>query len=640
MDQAKEKVSDYCSKESWKARFPITIWLPHYKSSYTINDIVAGITVALTVLPQGLAYASIARLAPQYGLYSSFMGCFAYFFLGMSKDITVGPTAIMSLLVSSYGTSNSTDPNANNDPAYAITLACICGLIQIGLGVLHLGTLTSFISATVISGFTTASALTIGIGQVKHLLGISFHADSFYENVVGIIKNIKDTNGWDLLLGSMALIVLLLLKLLKSGSMKWQENDHNAPTRYIVLYKFLWLLGTARNAIVVLASGLIALALDASGKGDKITLTGEVPEGLPAPSLPDFKLPGLIEVLSVGIAVVPLIGFLEAIAIGKGFGIIAGSCNVLGSFFSSFPVTGSFSRTSINSQSGVKTQAGNLVTGTLVILSLLFVTPAFEYIPKSALAAVIISAVYDMMNFRIVLHLWKLNKLDLLPLAGTFISALFLSVAYGTLIGITIDLIILLYPNARPQIKVENLCIPPNPAGHGNASRGQRGNYGTDLSVSGGYNSVPDDARESSPLLGNRKVELGTITVIHLLQGLFYPSAEFIQEKLSTELVMNKKVEAAIVDFSRITNLDFSIIIALKDFVAEFQKSRSTVKISIANGAPEEPLLSGPEQVIVVFIRMNETIERQLKQAEFGDAVAFCKDMNTALSSLSDSSIT
>ncbi|XP_071954618.1 sodium-independent sulfate anion transporter-like [Antedon mediterranea] len=635
MHEIKEKVSDYCSKDTWKARFPISIWLPTYKIGYAINDFVAGITVALTVLPQGLAYASIAKLPAQYGLYSSFMGCFVYFFLGMSKDITVGPTAIMSLLVSSYGTSNSTDDTLN-DPAYAITLACICGLIQIVIGVLHLGALTSFISATVISGFTTASALTIGAGQIKNLFGISYEGDAFYEDIIGVISNITDTNVWDLLLGSVSLIILFLLKVLKDASMKWEERDRDAPTSYIVLYKSLWLLGTARNAVVVIASALVAVILESTGHEDALTLTGEVPAGLPSPSPPDFSLPGLMDILGVGIAIVPLIGFLEAIAIGKGFGrqngykvepnqelIALGSCNVLGSFFSSYPVTGSFSRTSINNQSGVKTQAGNLVTGTLVILSLLFITPAFQYIPKAALAAVIISAVFNMMNFRIFLQLWKLNKLDLLPLSATFISSLFLGVAYGTLIGIGIDLLILLYPSARPQIKVEFL---------GNSfTRGQHRGYGTVVPVGG--ESVPDDGL----LFGNRKFDLGTITVVHLLQGLFYPSAEFIQDKLTSEIVMNPKVEGAIIDFDRITNLDYSIIVALKDFVAAFQKSRGSIDIASIKGTPSDNLVARQVPVIIVFTGMNETIENQLKQAEFGDAVAFCADMNTALSSLASS---
>lgn len=252
---------------------PITSWLPKYSWESLLRDVIAGLTVGLMVVPQGLAYATIAGLPIQYGLYTSYMGCFVYCVFGGSKDITLGPTAIMSLMVDRF---------AKEQPLYAIALTLYCGIVQLLMGLLRLGFLVRFISLPVISGFVSAAAIIIGFGQVKSLLGLKKIPREFDENVYETFKNIGKTNLWDFLLGSCCIVILLILK--KLGRVKWQEEEDMTRLQR-GCRNFLWLVSIARNALVVIMAALIVAAVDSSGHTVPFSMTAEVPSGIP-----DFKV--------------------------------------------------------------------------------------------------------------------------------------------------------------------------------------------------------------------------------------------------------------------------------------------------------------------------------------------------------------
>ena len=252
---------------------PITFWLPKYTCGSLLRDIIAGLTVGLMVVPQGLAYATIAGLPLQYGLYSAFMGCFLYCVFGGSKDVSVGPTAIMSLLVSHY---------AKGQPLYAIALTLLCGIVQLSLGFLRLGFLVRFMPLPVISGFVSSAAITIAFGQVKSLLGLHNIPRNFILCVYQTFKHIRETNPWDLLLGSCCIVLLAILK--KLNRIKWPE-DEDDTTLQRVCRKFLWLVSTARNALVVLLAAAVVGAVQSAGSDDVFSLTAEV-----KPGIPDFKV--------------------------------------------------------------------------------------------------------------------------------------------------------------------------------------------------------------------------------------------------------------------------------------------------------------------------------------------------------------
>uniref|UniRef100_A0A8D0F0I4 Solute carrier family 26 member 11 n=1 Tax=Strix occidentalis caurina TaxID=311401 RepID=A0A8D0F0I4_STROC len=448
-----------------RTKLPVLGWLPRYSGAWLQLDLVAGLTVGLTVVPQALAYAEVAGLPLQYGLYSSFMGCFVYCFLGTAKDVTLGPTAIMSLLVSSY---------AFHEPVYAVLLAFLSGCIQLAMGLLHLGFLLDFISSPVIKGFTSAASVTISFGQVK------VQSASLLSPGAG-----RAAEAGDAVLGLACLAALAGLRAMKS---RLPRAAPVAPLAARISHLIVWTSATARNALVVLFAGLVAYSFQAMGS-QPLTLTGSIPQGLPTFRLPRFSMAApngtvpfqtMVEDMGVGLAVVPLMGLLETVAIAKAFGTAApgpctrggalqgarGFANILGSFVSSYPITGSFGRTAVNAQSGVCTPAGGLVTGALVLLSLAYLTSLFYYIPKAALAAVIVSAVLPMFDAGIFRTLWRVKRLDLVPLCVTFLLC-FWEVQYGIVAGMLVSGILLLYSIARPPVSEgDALLVQPGSSLH------------------------------------------------------------------------------------------------------------------------------------------------------------------------------
>ncbi|XP_064439692.1 sodium-independent sulfate anion transporter isoform X6 [Mirounga angustirostris] len=327
-----------CSPAAVQRRLPILAWLPDYSLQWLKMDFIAGLSVGLTVIPQALAYAEVAGLPPQYGLYSAFTGCFVYFFLGTSRDVTLGPTAIMSLLVSFY---------TFHEPAYAVLLAFLSGCIQLAMGFLRLGFLLDFISCPIIKGFTSAATITIGFGQIKNLLGLQDIPRQFLLQVYQTFRKVGETRVGDAVLGLVCMVLLLVLKLMR---------DHVPPVHpemppgVRLSHGLVWTATTARNALVVSFAALVAYSFEVTGY-QPFVLTGKTTEGLPPVRIPPFSVTTangtvsfteMVQDMGAGLAVVPLVGLLESIAVAKSFGLT----NVLGSLVSSYPVTGSFGRSS------------------------------------------------------------------------------------------------------------------------------------------------------------------------------------------------------------------------------------------------------------------------------------------------------
>ncbi|XP_071051901.1 sodium-independent sulfate anion transporter-like [Onthophagus taurus] len=451
-------------------RFPIVQWAPKYNTSNLTSDIIAGITVGLTVMPQSLAYATLGGLEPQYGLYSAFMGCFIYAIFGGCKDITIGPTALMALMTYQQIANRSVD--------YAVLLCFICGLVQLFMAVLNLGVLVDFISIPVTVGFTSATSVIIAASQLKGLFGLKYTSSGFIDTVSKTFQNIHNTRYPDLLLGIICIIILLLLRKLKE--FKFYGNDEKPTKTQKYLSKFIWLFATSRNALVVIFSSLAAFLYETKGSGSPFLLTGNVKAGLPPFKLPPFEtsfnnqtveFSGMLSDLGASMILVPVISVLGNVAIAKAFAsgqqidatqelLTLSLCNIFGSFFSSMPVTGSFSRSAVNHASGVQTPLGGVFTGIMVLLALSFLTPYFSFIPKTSLAAVIICAVIFMIEYEVVKPMWRSNKKDLIPTFATFLLCLIVGVELGILIGVSINLIFLLYPSARPKCTVDILRSP------------------------------------------------------------------------------------------------------------------------------------------------------------------------------------
>ncbi|KAF6201239.1 hypothetical protein GE061_005686 [Apolygus lucorum] len=461
-------------------RVPILNWLPKYNTDIAVADLIAGVTVGLTVMPQALAYAALAGLPPQYGLYSSFIGCFVYTIFGSCKDITIGPTALMSLMTNQQVVGRNSD--------YAILLCFLTGVVLIVMSCMRLGVLVEFISQPVTVGFTTATSVIIVASQLKGLLGLSYESGNFLWTLQQFANNVHKTRWPDAVLGFSCIAILLFLRKVKDlyviDKLKSSKNER-------VIAKSLWLLSTSRNALMVIFCSVLAYVLENNHGSAPFKITGNVRSGIPPFQLPPFStvlenrtvsFGEMVSDLGSSIILVPVIAVLGNVAIAKAFAggepvdatqelLTLAGCNLFGSFVSSMPVTGSFSRSAVNHASGVKTTMGGVFTGVLLLLALGVLTPYFYYIPKASLAAVIICAVIFMIEYEVVKPMWRASKRDILPMLVTFVVCLISSVEVGILVGVGVNIALLLIYSARPKIVtshlqcdggVEYISIKPN----------------------------------------------------------------------------------------------------------------------------------------------------------------------------------
>lgn len=562
---------------------PIVKWLPLYTLHKLLNDFIAGMAVGLTVIPQGLAYASIARLPAAFGLYSAFMGPFIYCIFGTSKDISLGPTAIMSALVAaacarppSWPKELNVPPDVTSDPNIAVTLSFFTGIILISVGLCRLGFMVNFISHPVITGFICSAAITIPAGQLKKIFGIHIATHKFFPEMWELVKGLKDTNIYDFIVGISTMILLFLMKYIKSRYAD-KEGLHKG------VRQTCWFIGTARNAVVVIFFAVISFIVNhnlisywddgcPNSKPGKpyctvFTLTKiKKNSTVPAFALPTWDysyicdptdpselcshdghfhvtISRILSGLGSSLAIIPLMGYLESISIAKGFAIkndykvsnsqelvAIGASNFFGSFVSSYPVTGSFSRSSVNDQSNVATPAGGVMVGVLVLLALAFLTSAFEYIPAATLGAVIIMAASQMFDLQGIIQIWRISKLDAIPLGVTFIGCLF-DTADGIIIGIAVHLVILLYRYAIPTLVDK---------------------------------------------------EEGGVLSISIESDLFFPAAEKLADQLLLyqELYESKNV---VLDLTKVTEIDSAAAQALKTTIQSSMKKGVDYKIVATN---------------------------------------------------------
>lgn len=524
----RDRLRACCSYRNLKAWLPILSWLPLYRLSWLQMDLIAGITVGLTTVPQALAYAEVAGLPVQYGLYSAFSGGFIYTLLGTSKDVTLGPTAIMSLLCASY---------VAGQPSRAVLLSLLCGAIQAAMALLRLGFLLDFISFPVIKGFTCAAAVTIGFGQIKNILGLKGIPQAFFMQVYYTLSKLPEARIGDVVLGVLCLALLVMLSLFKS---RMGRPSVNSPAYAKAARKLVWAVATVRNTLVVVAASCVAFSLDAYGY-HFFSVTGTTSEGLPPfrpPPTTDTTANGtvvpfreIVEGFGGGLVVIPFMGVLESIAIAKSFAsqndyridanqelFAIGLTNIMGSFVSAYPVTGSFGRTAVNSQSGVCTPTGGIVTSVVVLLSLAFLMPAFYYIPKASLAAVIICAVAPMVDLHVVTELWRIRKLDLLPFSVTFLMC-FWEVQYGIVGGVMVSGAMLLYNVARPKLKLFD---------HG-------------------------------------------VLVMELESGLSFPAMEYLSHVLHTQALQACPPRSVVIDCHHVSSIDYTVVTELKDLLRQFK---------------------------------------------------------------------
>lgn len=388
------------------------------------------------LIPQGMAYAMIAGLPPIFGLYASTIPLIIYAFFGTSRQLAVGPVAMVSLLTAA-GVGIIAETGSDAYIAIAILLAFIVGAIQFLMGAFRLGFLVNFLSHPVISGFTSAAALIIGFAQLKHLLGISIpRSNHVYEIIAYAIEHISETNLYALGIGLLGMALIILSK----------KIHRSIPAQLVA---------------VIFGIAVVAIAgLEAKG----VKIVGEVPRGLPSFGVPEINFTDIKKIFPIALTIA-FVSFMESIAVAKAIQrkhrnykvdanqelIGLGLSNLFGSFFQSYPTTGGFSRTAVNDQAGAKTPMASIISAGLVALTLLFLTPLFYYLPNAILASVIIIAVIGLVNVKEAITLWKVDRMDFWMLVLTFIATLGLGIEEGVAVGVVFSLALLIFRTAYPH---------------------------------------------------------------------------------------------------------------------------------------------------------------------------------------------
>ncbi|EON74799.1 Sulfate permease [Lunatimonas lonarensis] len=416
---------------------PILEWLPKYEKTQLKGDLSAGITVGIMLIPQGMAYAMLAGLEPIYGLYAVTIPLILYAIFGTSRQLAVGPVAMVSLLTAA-GIGSLHPESTDQYLLYALTLAFLVGLIQFGMGVFKLGFVVNFLSHPVINGFTSAAAIIIGLSQIKHLFRINLpNSEHVQEMLVAIYQNIHETHMLTFAIGVGAILVI-----------KYGKKIHSSlPTPLLAVA-----LGIA-----------LVWGFDLSSQGVKIV--GDVPSGLPTISFPSFDF-GVWSTLIPIALTISLVGFAESFAVAKTIQakhknykldsnqelIALGIANFGAAFFRGFPVTGGFSRTAVNNQAGAKTTMASVISAVLIVLTLLFFTDLFYNLPSAILAAVVLVAVSGLIDLREPINLWKKDRSDFAMLIVTFLVTLTLGIETGILTGMVLSLGMVIYRASRPHM--------------------------------------------------------------------------------------------------------------------------------------------------------------------------------------------
>lgn len=430
-------------RRAWLARglrsVPLAGWVARSDRRSLGADAIAGLTVAAMLVPQGMAYAALAGMPPVTGLYASTVPLVAYALLGSSGQLAFGPVAIVSLL-----TASTLAPLADGDPSryvtLAATLAVLVGAVQLLLGALRAGRLTTLLSHPVVSGFTSAAAIVIATSQLDDLLGVDIGSpDGWLQRATALARSLDQTHLLTILVGVAAIGALVLGRRLLGP---------RAPTAL---------------AVVVAATVLVpTLGLDARG----VEVIGEVPRGLPPLLWPDLS-PSLLLALLPGAVLIALLSYLEGISVARRLATetgdriapdrelaASGAANLVAGLVSSFPVAGGFSRTAVNHQAGARTPIASLVTAGGVLVALLALAPLLSTLPHAVLAAVVVTAVASLVDLRGAHHIWHVDRSDGLALGITFVGTLALGVEIGIGVGIAASLLISLWRVGRPRIEV------------------------------------------------------------------------------------------------------------------------------------------------------------------------------------------
>jgi len=502
---------------------PITEWLPKLTRAEVRQDLVAGITVAVMIVPQGMAYAMLAGVPPITGLYAGIVSLVAYALLGTSRQLSVGPVAMVSMLcAAAVAALNPAGPA--EFLSWAIVLALLVGLIQVGMGLLRLGFLVNFLAQPVLSGFTSAVAVIIGCSQLQHLFGVRTDRTHNVLRVLGQLwQQAAQVNPATFALGALSLVVLVLIK--------------RARPRF-------------PGALVVVVATTAAVTWGGLANQD-VRIVGHVPAGFPPPALPHLTWAGVKALLPTAL-VIAMVGFIQSISVAKLFAsknrysvnanqelVALGAANVAASLFSAHPVAGGFGRSAVNADAGAQSGLASLFSAAFLTVTILFLTPLFHNLPKAALAAIIMMAVSGLIDVGAVRRLWRVKRGDLVLLVLAFFATLSLGVELGIAVGVAASLAWFIIRTTRPHFAVLGRL------------------------ENGAYRSL-EHHPEGEQVPG--------ICIVRMDAQFYFGNVDFLKDALhKAEQAADAAVHTMIIDASAMNQLDSSADAALHGLVQDYE---------------------------------------------------------------------
>lgn len=440
-------------RSSFQQYLPILKWGRSYSRFQLTGDLLAAIIVTIMLIPQSLAYAMIAGLPPQMGLYASILPLIAYAIFGTSRTLAVGPVAVLSLMTAVAAGNIAAQGSAGYIEA-AILLALLSGIILLLMGLFRLGFLANFLSHPVISGFITATGLLIAIGQIKHILGVSAAGHNLIGITASLTQNIHLTNLPTLIVGSVTLAFLFWVKYGLKPALKAIGMPGAAAA----------ILSRTGPVFAVAGSIGIVAAFGLADQG--VAIVGVIPTGLPILSAPSFNQDLWVSLLGSA-ALISVIGFVESISVAQTLAakrrqridpnqelIGLGTSNLAAGLSNGFPVTGGFARSAVNFDAGAETPAAGAFTAVGIALAAMFLTPLLFYLPSAVLAATIIVAVLSLVDFKNLFRTWRYSKNDFAAMLTTILVTLTFGVEIGVTTGVGLSIFLHLYQSSKPHFAI------------------------------------------------------------------------------------------------------------------------------------------------------------------------------------------
>lgn len=529
---------------------PCWAWIKGYNKGYFASDLMAAVIVTIMLIPQSLAYALLAGLPPEMGLYASILPLVGYALLGTSSTLSVGPVAVVSLMTATAVGQVAASGLVDYATA-AVSLAFLSGLFLCVLGLLKFGFIANFLSHPVVSGFITASGIIIALSQLRHILGIQAHGETLPALVASLAADLGSINHHTLAIGLGTLAFLYacrqhLSPLLQRAGL----SNFSAET-----------IARAAPVMAIAATTWIAFSAELGSNG--VALVGDIPRGLPAFSMPLISV-ALIEQLAVPALLISLIGFVESVSVGRTLGakrrervdanqelIGLGAANVAAAISNGFPVTGGFSRSVVNFDAGARTQAASIMTALGIAIAALLLTPALYFLPKATLAATIIIAVTSLIDWKSVGEAWRFAYPDFIAITATIIATLLLGVEIGVLAGVTSSVGIHLFNTMRPHFAIVGTV--PGTEHYRNVDR--------------------HDVITHSNVLS-----------IRIDESLYFANAAFIEELVYTQLEEQPGVEHVVLMCPAINSIDLSALEALEEINQRLREQQVALHLSEVKG--------------------------------------------------------